>query len=40
MSRRDKNAVMDCFNDPRIGIVVQGNKRVTAAKEEYRYGAG
>jgi AraC-like DNA-binding protein len=34
------DTVIDCFAEPCIGVVIQGNKRAVAADEEYRYSEG
>jgi AraC-like DNA-binding protein len=38
--RRHEDQQHDCFNDPCIGILVQGNKRAIVADEEYRFSEG
>ncbi|MFP3041765.1 AraC family transcriptional regulator [Treponema primitia] len=38
--RMDNDVRMDCFNDPCIGVLVQGDKRAIVADEEYRFKEG
>jgi AraC-like DNA-binding protein len=38
--RMDEDVRIDCFNDPCIGVLVQGDKRALVADEEYRFGEG
>jgi AraC-like DNA-binding protein len=40
LHRWDENVRIDRFGDPRIGIIVQGDKRAVIADEEYRYAEG
>jgi AraC-like DNA-binding protein len=38
--RRNENSQIGCFNEPILGVIVQGEKRAVVADEEYRYGEG
>jgi hypothetical protein len=38
--RMHEDERIDCFNEPRIGVIVQGDKRALAADREYRFREG
>ncbi|MDR0644748.1 MAG: AraC family transcriptional regulator [Treponema sp.] len=38
--REETDVRKDCFHDPVIGVIVQGNKRALAADREYRFREG
>jgi AraC-like DNA-binding protein len=38
--RRNEDLRIECFNEPVLGVIVQGEKRSVIADKEYRYGEG
>ncbi|MHB9291121.1 putative HTH-type transcriptional activator RhaS [Hollandina sp. SP2] len=38
--RQEMNVRKDCFHDPVVGVIVQGDKRALVADEEYRFREG
>ncbi|MDR1903446.1 MAG: AraC family transcriptional regulator [Treponema sp.] len=38
--RKHEDERVECFNDPCIGLLIQGNKRAIVADEEYRFREG
>jgi AraC-like DNA-binding protein len=40
LHRRHQNERFDCFSDPCIGIIAQGDKRAIVADKEYRFSEG